>query len=82
MELLATVRREKQPVACAYGASLSSDGARLSCGLLFVMRGQKTKTLILRCPTTKERLRVRLPKALLRAKGHARALNITLEVIP
>ncbi|OWL96524.1 hypothetical protein CBQ26_09105 [Deinococcus indicus] len=81
MELIATSRRERQPVACAYGASLSDDGTRLHCELLFVMRGQTTRNILLRCPQTKTRLRVRLPKSFLRAKGHARVLNIPLEVL-
>lgn len=80
MELRATARRDGQPVACGYGAALEVDG-RLSCGLLFVMRHQQTEKIFLRCPDTGERYRVRLPRELLGARGHAIARNITLEVI-
>ncbi|MHA0043484.1 hypothetical protein [Deinococcus sp. PEB2-63] len=82
MELLATNRRDRQRVACAYGASLNDSGTRLTCGLLFVMRRQSRAVIVLQCSQTKTRLRVRLPKMLLGAKGHALAKNITLEVVP
>jgi hypothetical protein len=81
MILLATSRREGAPVACAYGAAPDEEGRIVTCGLLFLMRGQTRQTLVLRDPASKNRYRVRLPKTLLGQKGHARVLNIDLEVI-
>ncbi|BDP42926.1 hypothetical protein DAETH_28950 [Deinococcus aetherius] len=82
MELIATSRREGQPVACAYGAALEEEGRALRCELLFVMRGQTRRTLVFRCPTTKERVRVRLPKKLLGARRHGLTFDAVLEVAP
>lgn len=59
MELIATTRPE--PVAYAYGAYLINGGTRLRCGLLFVRRGNRARTVTLKCPDTKQRIRVRLP---------------------
>ncbi len=81
MELIATARRNGQAVAYSTGAAFSDDGLRLHCGLLFVMRHQKTKTLFLRCPQTQERVRVRLPRELLGTRAHVLGRNYTLEVI-
>ncbi|AWN24003.1 hypothetical protein DKM44_12815 [Deinococcus irradiatisoli] len=81
MELIATSRRDGQPVAYAYGAVEINSGRALRCGLLFVFRGQQKAQIKLREVGTNKRYRVRLPKEALGAKGHARVLRIDLEVI-
>lgn len=80
MELIAITRPE--PVAYAYGAYLINEGRHLRCGLLFVQRGNKRRTVTLRCPDTKQRFRVRLPKlACSGLSKHLRFSRETLEVI-
>ncbi|WP_019008984.1 hypothetical protein [Deinococcus aquatilis] len=74
MELIATTRPE--PVAFAYGASLKQEGRFLQCGWLLVKKGNTRKTLILRDPDTKQRYRVKLPKA---AVGNSRNLRFSKE---
>ncbi len=78
MELIATTR---PPVACGYGAYLIKGGTRLRCGLLFVRKGTRQTTLTFRDPDTKQRIRVRLPKEAVNAKGHAKFDRIELEVL-
>ena len=80
MELIATLRRDRAAVACAYGASLTQEGRFLRCGLLFVMRGT-ARTVVLKDPQTKKKYRVRLPAYLTRQKKHARVSRIKLEVV-
>ncbi|MFB9994075.1 hypothetical protein ACFFLM_19130 [Deinococcus oregonensis] len=79
MELIATTRPE--PVAYAYGAALRNGGRALRCGLLFIKRGNTRKTLVLRDPDTKQRIRVRLPKAAVGNKKHLRFSRELLEVV-
>ena len=81
MELIATSRQDGEPVAFAYGAVPINGGRALMCGLLFVRRGCEQSVLNFRDPQTKSRYRVRLPKELLRQKGHARVLRVDLEVV-
>ncbi len=80
MELIALTRPES--AAYAYGAYLINGGTHLRCGLLFVQRGNRRRTVTLFCPDTKTRIRVRLPK--LASSGlnkHLRFSRETLEVI-
>lgn len=81
MELIATTRRDRAPVACAYGAVLVSEGRILRCGLLFVMKGT-ARTVTFRDPETKMLYRVRLPLFLTRQRRHARISRYRLEVLP
>lgn len=80
MELIATTR--PGPVAYAYGAYLTEGGTRLRCGLLFVDRGNPRRVVTFRCPETKQRIRVRLPKEAIQARGRLRFSRETLEVLP
>ena len=80
MELIATTRPE--PVAFAYGAYLHNGGTHLRCGLLFVQRDHPAEVITLECPTTKKRIRVRLPKEAVNAVRNARFSRETLEVVP
>lgn len=77
MELVAA---GPEPVAYAYGAYLH--GGRLRCGLLFVRRGQPDEPVTLRCPTTTQEFRVRLPKDAIQARRDVRFTKETLEVLP
>lgn len=79
MELIATTRHGA--VAYAYGAYLSHGGTRLRCGLLFVQRGNTRRTVTLRCPDTKQRIRVQLPPEAIGSKGHCRFSRHELEVL-
>ncbi|WP_295814533.1 hypothetical protein [uncultured Deinococcus sp.] len=79
MELIATTRPAS--VAYAYGASLSEDGSLLTCGLLFVEKGNTRRRITLRCPVTKQRIRVQLPPEAIRPARHLRFSNEDLEVI-
>lgn len=81
MELISTSRREKQPMALAYGAYLIDGGKRLRCGLLFVQRGNTRRSLTFRCPDTKQKIRVRLPALAINAKAHCRFSRLELEVV-
>lgn len=79
MELIATTRPES--VAYAYGASLSEDGSLLTCELLFVQKGNTRRAVTFRCPATKQRIHVRLPKEAHQPKRHLRFSDEDLEVI-
>lgn len=78
MELISATR---PVVACIYGASLTKQGTRLRCGLLFVQAGNKRATLTFRNPETKERVRVRLPDSAVGAAGRTRFSRLELEIV-
>lgn len=77
MELIATTRPE--PVAYAYGAYVH--GSVLRCGLLYVLKGNKKKTVTLRDPDTKQRYRVRLPREAIGNTRHLRFSREELELL-
>lgn len=79
MELIATTRPES--VAYAYGASLSEDGSLLTCGELYILKGNTRRRVTLRCPATKQRIHVQLPKEAHQPRRSLRFYDETLEVI-
>lgn len=79
MRLVSLAKREGQTIVEAFGAAYH--GRAVLVDLLFVRRAVTNKTLVLRNPASKQRIKVRLPDAALNLKADGYAKNLTLEVI-
>lgn len=81
MELLSRQQREGQPVACAYGCQIASDGS-LRAGLLFVRAGLPDEPLTLTDPESKTAFRVRLPEDFINADEDVYGIDADLKGAP